>query len=206
MDLTLAVVTLMFGILALIITVVYGIFNNGKIGVPGVPGPTGATGPQGLPGPAVSRLVRSCYTPTNKTFVMPTLEPAQFKTNNEIYFDATIIGYSNGLAEASLAVTLTNAGVQKSFVDLSNTVILVLPLKIGVLTVRVCKGVDTKTLNVCVVNTSKNVGVITTNSSSPTTLTDIDLESPMFLTFNAITALPFTVLGRILTVPSVKSF
>jgi hypothetical protein len=201
--LTLAIITICFAMISVIIIITYSIVNWGQIGSTGVTGITGVDGLQGIIGPNVSTIIRTCFKEATLSPVFsPTLNAGEFTNNDTVFFDITIFGFGIG-GPAEFFVTIVNDNVDLDF-DNQNTVKVIFPEnKIGMATFRVFKGVSKNTLNLAVVNTNNVTSIIIITQHAPS-VTGVDINKSLLLRFTCSSS--FNIFGRILNRPSSQGF
>lgn len=204
LPMTLALITMIFGVITIAIVTTYSIVNWGQIGYTGENGIVGLIGPKGIVGPDVATITRSCFQGVTKgAFVTPAVDAGEFNTNDTVFFDSTII--VQGGVTTEFNVEIINDNVSLTFDD-SNKVKVTFPAgEIGIATFRVYKGVSENVLNLAIVNTSENVTSNVLYVIHAPSVTGVDISKSLWLQFTC-NELFFKVFGRMMQIPSKKGF
>jgi hypothetical protein len=205
LPMTLAVITIIFGVIAVAIVTTYSIVEWGQIGYTGGRGIVGLVGPKGIIGPDVATIIRSCFKETSDSpFVTPAVAAGEFNTADTILFDTTIIGQGDG-AIAEMKVKIVNDNVDLDFDDSNEVKVTFLADEISMATFRVYKGVSANVLNLAIVNTSEGVvSTVLDVTHAPSVTNNTDISKSLWLSFKCDTA--FKVFARTIQVPSKKGF
>jgi hypothetical protein len=204
LQMTLAVITTIFTVIAVLIVIIYSVVNWGQIGYTGASGIVGLIGPEGIIGPDVATIIRSCFQETSVSpFVAPAVAAGEFNTTDTILFDTTIIGQGHGVV-AEIFVKIVNDNVDLDF-DVLNTVKVTFPSnQISMATIRVYKGVSANVLNLAIVNTSDNVTSTVLDVTHAPTVTGANIRKSLWLSFKCDTA--FKIFARTMQLPSDNGF
>lgn len=202
---TIAVVTIVFGMISLIVVTIYSVVNWGQVGYTGPPGIVGLVGPKGDFGPDVATIVRACFKEITSTgqFITPVVDSGEFNTTDTFWFDSTIIG--TGIAgNAVISVTIVNDNEDLTFINSNEVKVTLETNKINAVTFRVYKGVSANVLNLAIIDESGEVNSTITDVSTAPSVIGADIKKSLGLRFSCTSQ--FKIIGRILKIPSKRGF